>query len=93
MTAPKEYCQSLNLNNIYKKTTNKEPNIAKNEFFLISSAIVGHTLEDPIIPTDLSSAPFLNSSNVKLFGSLFFNASNILVSISSSTSVPSTSTL
>ena len=67
----------LNLNKIYKNTTANEPKIAKNEFFLISSAIVGPTFEDPIIPTDLLSAPLTKSSYDKLSGNLFFNASNI----------------
>ena len=62
VTAPKEYCHFLNLIRIYKKTTIKEPITARNELFLISSAIVGPTLMDDIIPTCLLSEPFTKES-------------------------------
>ena len=43
-TAPKLNCHLLKRTKIYKNTTNKDPNTAQKEFFLISSAIVGLTL-------------------------------------------------
>ena len=60
-TAPNENCQFLNLNNIYRKTMINEPNTAKKEFFLISSAIVGPTPKEDIIPTCFSSLPLTKS--------------------------------
>ena len=53
-TAPKENCHFWKRISIYKNTTINEPITAKNELFLISSAIVGPTLIEDIIPTDFS---------------------------------------
>ena len=49
---------------MYRKTIIKDPNTARNEFFLISSAIVGPTPNDDIIPTCLSSLPLIKSSRL-----------------------------
>ena len=49
-TAPKENCHFWNLKRMYKKTTINDQITAKNELFLMSSAIVGPTLMDDIIP-------------------------------------------
>ena len=61
-TAPSENCQFLNLISMYRKTKIKEPITAMNEFVLISSAMVGPTLIDDIMPTDLFSSPLTNES-------------------------------
>ena len=53
------------------KTIINEPITAKYEFFLISSAIVGPTLIEDIIPTVLTAEPLMNSSIVKLLGRKF----------------------
>ena len=53
---------------MYKKTTISEPIIAKKELFFISSAIVGPTFIDDIIPIVFTSDPLINSSMVKSFG-------------------------
>ena len=61
-TAPNENCHFLNLIKIYKKTTTNEPRTAQNDDFLISSAIVGLTLLDSILPIFASPEPLSNSS-------------------------------
>ena len=55
-TAPRENCHRLNLNKIYKNTTTREPITAKKDDCLMSSAIVGLTLPDIILPTSFSAS-------------------------------------
>ena len=59
---------------MYKNTTAKEPIIAQIAFCLISSAMVGPTLDDCKIPIDFSEAPTVKSSKEVPSGKYFCSA-------------------